>query len=88
MRLLERCDALRKPARFAGVLQACEADMRGRKGFEAAAYPQAQRLAAALEAAAAVDAGAIARACGDAVDQIRDRIHAARVAAVAARIGG
>ncbi|WP_454741221.1 multifunctional CCA addition/repair protein [Cupriavidus necator] len=87
MRLLERCDALRKPARFAEALQACEADLRGRKGFEASAYPQAARLLAALEAAAAVDAGAIARACGDDVGQIRDRIHAARVAAVAQRIG-
>lgn len=87
MRLLERCDALRKPARFAEALQACEADLRGRKGFEASAYPQAARLLAALEAAAAVDAGAIARACGDDVSQIRDRIHAARVAAVAQRIG-
>ncbi|WP_455278982.1 multifunctional CCA addition/repair protein [Cupriavidus necator] len=87
MRLLERCDALRKPARFAEALQACEADLRGRKGFEASAYPQAARLLAALEAAAAVDAGAIARACGDDVGQIRDRIHAARVAAVAQRVG-
>ncbi|EON17552.1 2', 3'-cyclic nucleotide 2'-phosphodiesterase [Cupriavidus necator] len=88
MRLLERCDALRKPARFAEALQACEADLRGRKGFESSAYPQAARLLAALEAAAAVDAGAIARACGDDVGQIRDRVQAARVAAVAARIGG
>ncbi|WP_316152493.1 multifunctional CCA addition/repair protein [Cupriavidus sp. BIC8F] len=88
MRLLERCDALRKAARFAEALQACEADLRGRKGFEASPYPQAARLLAALEAAAGVDAGAIARACGDDVGQIRDRVHAARVAAVAARIGG
>ncbi|UIF86480.1 multifunctional CCA addition/repair protein [Cupriavidus sp. UYPR2.512] len=87
VRLLERCDALRKPARFAEALQACEADMRGRKGFEAREYPQAARLLAALGAAAAVDAGAIARACGDEVSQIRDRIHAARVAAVAQRLG-
>lgn len=32
MRLLERCDALRKPARFAEALQACEADLRGQIG--------------------------------------------------------
>jgi tRNA nucleotidyltransferase (CCA-adding enzyme) len=87
VRLLERCDALRKPGRFAQALQACEADKRGRKGFEASEYPQAARLLAALDAAAAVDAGAIARACGDDVSQIRDRIHAARVAAVAQRLG-
>lgn len=87
MRLLERCDALRKPARFAEALQSCEADMRGRKGFESSAYPQAARLLSALDAAAAVDAGAIARACADDVSQIRDRVHAARVAAVAQRLG-
>ena len=34
VRLLERCDAIRKPARFAQVLQACECDARGRLGFE------------------------------------------------------
>ena len=40
VRLLERCDAFRKPARFAEVLLACECDARGRLGFEDAAYPQ------------------------------------------------
>ena len=87
VRLLERCDALRKPARFAQALQACEADKRGRKGFEHSEYPQAARLLAAREAAASVDAGAIARACADNVAQIKDRVHAARVAAVAQRLG-
>ncbi|PZX21807.1 tRNA nucleotidyl transferase [Cupriavidus phytorum] len=87
VRLLERCDALRKPARFAQALLACEADKRGRKGFEHSAYPQAARLLAAREAAASVDAGAIARACADDVAQIKDQVHAARVAAVAQRLG-
>ncbi|TDF60214.1 multifunctional CCA addition/repair protein [Cupriavidus sp. L7L] len=87
VRLLERCDALRKPDRFALALQACEADKRGRKGFEHSDYPQAERLLAAREAAAGVDAGAIARACADGVGQIKDRVHAARVAAVAQRLG-
>ncbi|NUO88352.1 MAG: multifunctional CCA addition/repair protein [Cupriavidus sp.] len=87
VRLLERCDALRKPARFAQALQACEADKRGRKGFEHSDYPQAARLLAAREAAASVDAGAIARACADDVAQIKDRVHAARVEAVAQRLG-
>jgi tRNA nucleotidyltransferase (CCA-adding enzyme) len=86
-RLLERCDALRKPERFAQALQACEADARGRLGFENRDYPQAARLLAARAAAAGVDAGAIARECGDDVGQIRDRVHAARVAAVAEQLG-
>lgn len=84
VRLLERCDALRKPERFAQALQACEADVRGRLGFETRAYPQAARLSAAREAAAGVDAGAIARACGNDVERIRERVHEARVAAVQA----
>ncbi|WER46235.1 multifunctional CCA addition/repair protein [Cupriavidus sp. WKF15] len=85
-RLLERCDALRKPARFADALLACEADKRGRKGFESDTYPQRRWLLAALEAAAGVDAGAIAKAAADDVSQIRERVHAARVQAVAARL--
>jgi tRNA nucleotidyltransferase (CCA-adding enzyme) len=35
-----------------------------------------------LKAAASVDAGAIARDCGDDVGRIRECVHAARVAAV------
>ncbi len=85
-RLLERCDALRKPSRFVEVLQACEADVRGRKGFESRAYPQAQRLWEALGAAVGVDAGAIASACADNPGQIRERVHAARVEAVTQRL--
>jgi tRNA nucleotidyltransferase (CCA-adding enzyme) len=51
VRLLERCDALRKPARFAEVLLACECDARGRLGFEETAYPQRLRLLQSLQAA-------------------------------------
>jgi tRNA nucleotidyltransferase (CCA-adding enzyme) len=57
VRLLERCDAIRKPARFAEVLLACECDARGRLGFEEAPYPQRQRLAGALAAAQSVHPG-------------------------------
>jgi tRNA nucleotidyltransferase (CCA-adding enzyme) len=56
VRLLERCDAFRKPARFAEVLLACECDARGRLGFEEAAYPQRQRLLQSLQAAQTVTA--------------------------------
>lgn len=87
VRLFERCDALRKPARFAEALQACEADARGRLGFESRDYPQAERLRVALAAARAVDAGAIAQACADKPSKIKEAVHRARVAAVAAAIG-
>lgn len=59
--LLESCDALRRPERFAQMLLACEADYRGRLGWQTRAYPQAEAWLAALAAAHAVDAGAIAR---------------------------
>jgi tRNA nucleotidyltransferase (CCA-adding enzyme) len=54
VRLLERCDAFRKPARFAEVLLACECDARGRLGFAEAVYPQRQRLLQSLQAAQTV----------------------------------
>ncbi|CAJ0791540.1 Multifunctional CCA protein [Ralstonia condita] len=83
VRLLERCDALRKPDRFVQVLQACEADARGRLGFEARAYPQAERLLAALQAAASIDAGAVASRHADHPAQIKPAVHQARIEAVA-----
>ncbi len=60
LRLLQRCDALRRPERFDLVLQACEADARGRAGRENDAYPQAQRLRQALQAALSVDTASLA----------------------------
>jgi tRNA nucleotidyltransferase (CCA-adding enzyme) len=84
VQLLERNDALRKPARFAQVLQACEADSCGRLGFEGQPYVQADRLREALIAARGVDAGAIAEQHLDAPMEIKAALHNARLAAVAA----
>jgi tRNA nucleotidyltransferase (CCA-adding enzyme) len=87
MRLLTRCDAIRQPARFALVLQACEADARGRLGLEDGDYPQAQRLAQALQAALSVVTADIAAAAareGCLGPQIGARIEAARTAAITA----
>jgi tRNA nucleotidyltransferase (CCA-adding enzyme) len=86
VRLFERSDALRKPARFAEMLQAGEADLRGRRGFETHDYPQAERLRDALIAARAVDAGAVAQTCADQPERIREAVHQARVEAVARAI--
>ncbi|REE20986.1 tRNA nucleotidyltransferase (CCA-adding enzyme) [Paraburkholderia sp. BL27I4N3] len=82
VRLLERSDAIRKPARFAEALQACEADARGRLGFEMREYPQAERLRVALVAARGVDAGAVAKRLADAPAGIKDAVHQERVRAV------
>lgn len=87
VRLIERCDAIRKPARFAEALQACEADARGRLGFEMRDYPQAERLRVALVAARGVDAGAVAKRLADAPAGIKDAVHQERVRAVEAVLG-
>ncbi len=50
----EKTDAFRRPQRFADALLACEADSRGRSGYETRAYPQRAYLAQARDAAAAV----------------------------------
>ncbi|MBN8475426.1 multifunctional CCA addition/repair protein [Sulfuritalea sp.] len=85
--LLERCDALRRPERFELILLACEADYRGRLGWEERDYPSAAVWRAALAAVRVVDAGGIARATtregGDA-QAIAASIGRARVAALAA----
>ncbi|MDK9724214.1 MAG: multifunctional CCA addition/repair protein [Sterolibacteriaceae bacterium MAG5] len=85
VKLLERCDALRRPERFLAVLAACEADYRGRLGFDEKPYPQAARWRELLAVIQSIDAGAISRTCTDRA-QIPARIHEARVAAVKARI--
>jgi tRNA nucleotidyltransferase (CCA-adding enzyme) len=86
MRLLERCDAIRQPERFGRVLQACECDARGRLGFEETAYPQAQRLMQALQAAqSVVTANIAAQATHEGLQGrlIGQRIESARAAAIA-----
>ncbi|MDR2000487.1 MAG: multifunctional CCA addition/repair protein [Zoogloeaceae bacterium] len=80
--ILERCDVFRRPERFEELLGVCEADHRGRLGFESHGFSPNQFWRDAVRAARAVDAGAVARAITDPV-QIPARIHEARVAAVA-----
>jgi tRNA nucleotidyltransferase (CCA-adding enzyme) len=98
LRLLERCDALRRPDRLEDILLACECDARGRLGHGDRPYPQRARLLTALRAAQSVDSGDIARAVTQTVRQrdnagddpvpdlgqrIAHALHAARSAAVA-----
>ncbi len=85
LRLLERCDALRKPERFAEVLLACECDARGRTGFEDSAYPQRARLLHALEqvlAVATAPVAAAAAAQGATGVQIGQAVRKARLDAL------
>jgi tRNA nucleotidyltransferase (CCA-adding enzyme) len=87
VRLLDRCDAWRRPDRFGELLLACECDARGRLGLEDAPYPQRARLLEALRLATAVDStqvAAEATARGLAGPAIGAAILAARVRAVEA----
>ena len=89
LRLLERCDALRRPERFADVLLACECDARGRLGREDAPYPPRGRLQRALTLAQ-IDTGPMAAdgaARGLDGPQIGAAIRAARVQAIAGGLG-
>ena len=90
VRLLERCDAFRKPARFADALLACECDARGRLGMEEDAYPQRPHLLAALAAAQGVDTASVAQAAvdrGARGDAIGKAVATARAQAVQAWLG-
>jgi tRNA nucleotidyltransferase (CCA-adding enzyme) len=87
LRLLERCDAFRRPQRFAQALLACECDARGRLGLQDEPYPQAAKLMQALHVAGSVASAEIAAeavAMGQAAEQIGVAISAARARAIAA----
>jgi len=87
VKMLERCDAFRKPQRFMDMLQVAECDYRSRIGFEDRPFPQMMRLQSALDAARAVNAGEIAQATAKSHPNqpasISEAIHQARIAAVA-----
>lgn len=51
----DKADLWRKPERLAQILLACEADMKGRTGFEAQDYPQANYLTSCFNAAKNID---------------------------------
>ena len=90
LRLLERCDALRRPERFELALWACECDARGRLGFEERPYEAGKRLTSALAAARSVSTEAVAldaQARGMQGEAVGAAIHRARVAAVAESLG-
>jgi len=56
LKVLKQCDAFRRPERFEKILLCCEADAKGRTGFEEAEYPQAQIFLQALQQAQSVSA--------------------------------
>jgi tRNA nucleotidyltransferase (CCA-adding enzyme) len=96
VRLLQRCDAFRRPERFMQALDACACDAQGRLGRELSPYPQREHLRQALTAALSVDSKKIAaeqtkpptdaeNVFKNVGERIQNAIHQARVAAVRAQ---
>jgi tRNA nucleotidyltransferase (CCA-adding enzyme) len=86
VRLLERCDALRRPERFEELLLACECDARGRLGLTEVPYLQRQHLCRVHALALAVDTADVAAnaaARGLKGPALGEAIHQARTHAVA-----
>jgi len=78
---LETLDALRRPERFEQFLLACEADARGRTGFENSNYPQADYFRKAQQSASGIDIQALV-AQGLEGEVMAAAIRTQRVAAV------
>ncbi|MCP5329570.1 MAG: multifunctional CCA addition/repair protein [Pseudomonadales bacterium] len=86
LRVLEALDAFRRPQQLAQFLPACEADSRGRTGFEERPYPQADILRQAAAAARAVDVPALLsdnKVVSRSPEAIKTRIAQARSQAIA-----
>ncbi len=60
LKVLQKVDAFRRPERFKKLLLACEADARGRSGFEDRHYPQAKYFEQAWKQASRVTANQVA----------------------------
>jgi tRNA nucleotidyltransferase (CCA-adding enzyme) len=89
LRLLVRCDAIRRPERFALTLLACESDARGRLGLQQRDYPQTAHLQAMLDAALSVDTAALSTLAmqqGLNGMEVGKRIEQARVKAIAVEL--
>ncbi len=78
---LEALDAFRRPERFEQFLLACEADARGRTGYEDKPYPQAELFRKAHQACASVDIQSLITP-GLSGENIARKLHQQRVLAV------
>jgi tRNA nucleotidyltransferase (CCA-adding enzyme) len=85
--LLERIDAFRRPERLEQYLIACEADSRGRPGFEERHFAQPGIIRQAYHAAAQVGAREVVER-GFSGKEVGDELHRLRVAAIKAALQG
>lgn len=78
---LQQLDAFRRPQRFTQFLQACEADSRGRTGFENRPYPAANFFASALAACQSIEVGNLI-AQGFSGQQLGEQLRLSRISAI------
>lgn len=87
LELLERIDAFRRPERLEQYLLACEADSRGRPGFEDQHFPQPGIIRQAYHAAVQVSAKEAVEQ-GFSGKQVGEEVHRLRVGAIKAALKG
>jgi len=83
LKLMNNCDAWRKPERFLQMLECCVADSKGRTGFEDKPYPSADYVWQAFQAALTVNVQDIIKQ-GVKGAEIKEALLIARIAAVQA----
>ena len=83
LKLFEALDVWRRPQVFSEFLLACEADARGRAGFEQQPYRQVDYLRAALQACEAVNVQSIVEE-GFSGAKLGQELHVRRIAALTA----
>lgn len=81
VKLMNQCDAWRKPERFQQMLQCCVADSKGRTGFELKPYPSADYVWQALQSALSVDVKSIIQQ-GFKGAEIKEALFKARTEAI------
>lgn len=78
LKMLDKCDAFRRPQRFEKMLLACKADSRGRTGYESRDYPQLEYNRQALRVCMAVNVQEIVEA-GCQGEAIREALRLKRL---------
>ena len=82
LNVLEHLDVFRRPQRLHGFLLACEADARGRLGYEDSSYPQAEMFRLCFKAASQVDIKDLVNA-GVTGKEIQSQLRKRRIKAIA-----
>jgi tRNA nucleotidyltransferase (CCA-adding enzyme) len=86
LKLLEQVDAFRRPERLEQFLLACEADSRGRTGFEEQEFEQPGLIRNAYHAAVAISAREVVER-GFSGKAVGEELHRLRIAAIKQALG-